>query len=152
MVIILSFLLILHNFSTLFWLAAIQFCTKHNGCGFPNSLWVFCLSIYFCCMMEHSGGIYKLESLAALVNEILFVIILFCFVLFWRDIHFHTVLTPLSLEERRKCETMRTSIWSAESIHPFPNLRHQHCLRVTVGHSSLDFTHNKVLKGNPKII
>lgn len=31
-------------------------------------------------MLEYSRGICKLESLAALVNEISFVIILFCFI------------------------------------------------------------------------
>lgn len=114
MVTILSSLLIPHNFSHAILIGSNTILNKIQRlwvfqifCGFI----LFNLSIFFALLLERSGGICNLESLAAFVNEIL---LSSCSALFFLErhtlSHFHTVLTPLSLEERRKCEAMRTSI------------------------------------------
>lgn len=150
MVIILSSLLLLHNFRHASLIGSSTILNKIQK--FPNFLWLypFYLSIYFCFIV---GTLWRnLQTWkSCCICEWDFVL-LFCFVfpgeayiftLSWHHCHW------------RRGRSVRLWELACEVLNPYthsPVSGTSSCLRVTIGHSSLDFTHNKVLKGNPEII
>lgn len=151
MVIILSSLLVLHNFRYTTSVGSNMILFKTQSLVVFQILWFFLLylSIYFLLYYWSSGEFSNIKALQHLRMKIslgCFCLVLLCFS--WRGIHFHTFTLKQFADVAvtgQEVLDMRVNILSVESIEPFSSLKNQ-CLQVTRGHSPLDSTHFEYLK------
>lgn len=153
MVIILSSLLIPHNFRHNILIGSNTILNKIQSRWFSKfSVALSFLSINLF-LLYCWNALEEFANLKVLLHLWMrFCIILFCFVfpgeaytftLSWHHCHW------------RRGGSVRLWELAFEVLNPCthsPVSGTSNCLMVTIGHSSLDFTHNKVLKGNPEII